>query len=122
MPQKHRWSVEENKEVLYCYYAVSLSLRGYRVRLYDLWSQRNPERDVTEQRLADQALSLLRRNVFTSVELQYLQQQASSQSDLTVIPSDNLESCPEVLPNSSDEDQNEVGYSNDMAATWIRQI
>lgn len=69
--------------------------------------------------LADQALSLLRRNVFTSVELQYLQQKASNRSVASALPSAKLSS--NVLSTCAGNDQNYcdnvVCQDRDVAAT-----
>ena len=69
----HKWTKQDNSEVLYCYYSSCPNERGYRARLYSLWRERNPDgAPFSEQRIADQALSLLRRGEFTAVELEEL--------------------------------------------------
>ena len=122
MPQWHHWTMEENKEVLHCYFAANPSSSGYRMRMYELWSGRNPGWDITEQRVADQALSLLRQNVFTSVELQYLQQQASNQSDLSTNSTlSSAESLSGVLSTSSvgAQTQDDASHPDCVAATCL---
>ena len=87
-----------------------------------MWSGRNPGQGISEQRVADQALSLLRRNAFTSVELQYLQQQTSNQSDLSTNPTlSSAESFSGVLSNSSagTQTQNDASHPDCVAATCL---
>jgi len=70
LPQRHCWSRTENETVLRCYYKASAIKRGYRARMYELWLQSCPETPFTEQRIADQAISLLCRKAFTELELE----------------------------------------------------
>ena len=84
---RHRWTREENQEVLFCYYSSRPEDRGYRSRLYSVWSERNPAfpvANITEQRLADQALSLLRRKAFSQLELDTIKRS---------VVSSNVEGC-----------------------------
>ena len=72
----HRWSHSENEEILLCYYKANPNVRGYRRRMFDTWKERHPDDGLTEQRVADQALFLLRNKKFTDLELDSIQQSA----------------------------------------------
>ena len=75
---KHRWTRQENDELLYCYFTVDPDTRGYRARLFDLWHERNPgHEDFTEQRLAGQVSSIVRRKVFSQLELEEIKSRVS---------------------------------------------
>ena len=68
--RRHKWTREENKELLHCYYAVNPDVRGFRARLFELWHERNPgDSGHTEQKLCGQVSSVLRRKVFSELEL-----------------------------------------------------
>ena len=69
--QRHSWTRQENENILRCYYqSRKPESRGYRARMYELWCNLYPDTPFNEQRIADQALSLLRRKVFTDLELE----------------------------------------------------
>ena len=67
---RHKWTREENIELLRCYYASAPDERGYASRLHHQWCGRNPTKTWGEQRLAGQVRSILRRKVFTDIELE----------------------------------------------------
>ena len=68
--KKHRWSREDNKELICCWMLSSPERRGFRKRLYDIYQDRNPETEATEQLLAGQVRSVITRKVFSDVELE----------------------------------------------------
>jgi len=69
----------ENDELLYCYYSVDPETRGYRARPFDLWHEQKPGREeFTEQRLAGQVSSVLRRKVFFQLELEKIKSRTRS--------------------------------------------
>jgi len=76
---RHHWT-HENCEVLFCYYKSQLDVRGYGQRCFALWSERNPWSSYTLNNICNQARSLLRRKVFTQVELDYIKKKATGQS------------------------------------------
>ena len=55
---RRKWSVEENKALMECYFKSIPEKRGYRQRMLRLWDEKGMAK-VTEQRLADQALDKL---------------------------------------------------------------
>ena len=67
---RYRWSREDNKELVYCWMMSSPDRRGFRKRLYDVYHQRNPGSEATEQLLAGQVRAVIKRKVFSDVELE----------------------------------------------------
>ena len=65
---RRKWSVEENRVLMECYFK-SKEKRGYRQRMLRLWEEKEMV-EVTEQRLADQARTILKSKWFTTVELE----------------------------------------------------
>jgi len=65
--RRHKWTREENKELLHCYYAVNPDACGFRARLFTHWHERNM--GDSEQKLCGQVSSVLCRKVFSELEL-----------------------------------------------------
>ena len=65
---------------MFCYYKSQPNVRGYGQCCFALWSERNPSSSYTLNNICNQAHSLLRRNVFTQVELNYIKNKATGQS------------------------------------------
>jgi len=114
---KHHWTHQENAELLYCYFTVDPGTRGYQARLFDLLHERSPgHEDFTEQRLAGQVSSIMRRKVFSQLELEEIKSRVSSTTvkppaidvsprlDVSVDPSAPCSPIPAVIsdlePNS----------------------
>ena len=55
-----KWSFEENRALMDCYFKSIPEKRGYRQRMLRLWDEKGMVK-VNEQRLADQAHTLLKR-------------------------------------------------------------
>ena len=79
-PQKKKWTVTENKEVMMCYFEADASQRGYRKRMHNIWLSKHPDSTISEQRLADQSNVIMRRNLLTSVEIEEIQRGLSTQA------------------------------------------
>ena len=92
---RHRWTRDENKLLLLCYYSARPDERGYRARLHQLWKTRHGDNGYTEQKLSGQVASILRRGVFTDLELMSLKTAAA----------DGSESLAEQIVNTRDQDQ-----------------
>ena len=67
---RYRWSREDNKELVYCWMISSPNRRGFRKRLYDVYHQRNPGSEATEQLLAGQVRAVIKWKVFSDIELE----------------------------------------------------
>ena len=66
---RRKWLVEENRALMECYFKSIPKERGYRQRMLRLWDEKGMVK-VTEQRLADQARTILKSKWFTTVELE----------------------------------------------------
>ena len=67
--KRKKWTIEDNKEIMFCYYKAKPDEFGYRHRLYDIWQNRNKDAKITEQNLADRARHIQRKNYMTKVQL-----------------------------------------------------
>ena len=54
-----KWSIDDNKEILLCYFKAEPKKLGYRKRLYKIWQERNNKPEISEQHLAGQTYILL---------------------------------------------------------------
>ena len=59
-PQKKKWTVIENKEVMMCYFEADPLQRGYRKRMPNIWLSKHADSTISEQRLADQSNVIMR--------------------------------------------------------------
>jgi hypothetical protein len=66
--KRRKYSREDNREVMRCYFQSSPERLGYRKRLRDMWIHRG-NFAVSEQRLSDQVRNIRKREWFTQVEL-----------------------------------------------------
>ena len=79
-PQKNKWMVTENKEVMMCYFEANPSQRGYRKRMLTIWLSKHPDSTISEHRLADQSNVIMTRNLLTSVEIEEIPRGLSTQA------------------------------------------
>ena len=70
---RHKWSKEENTQLMKLYYQSNPSRSGYRQRLHSLWTDSDlfPR---TEQQLAGQVRSIKTNKLLTDIELQEVQE------------------------------------------------
>ena len=66
---RRKWSIEENSVLMECYFKSIPKKRGYRQRMLRLWDEKGMVK-VNEQRLADQARTILKSKWFTAVEME----------------------------------------------------
>lgn len=66
---RKKWSQEENRTVMECFYLSSPNRRGYRKRMHDLWKNKGTL-DITEQRLIDQKAQIIKKKWLSDVELE----------------------------------------------------
>ncbi|KAJ8048125.1 hypothetical protein HOLleu_00301 [Holothuria leucospilota] len=109
---RKKWTQDENKEVMRCYFLSDPNQRGYRKRMHEIWQKRNPSTPVTEQRLADQRNVINRAGILTTVEVESIQrevcceeqpveknqQPASQQLTPNDMPASEPERCPKMPP------------------------
>ena len=77
---RRKWSIEENRVLMECYFKSILEKRGYRQRMLRLWDEKGMVK-VTEQRLADQAHTILKSKWFTAVELEEIKRNKHGNCD-----------------------------------------
>ena len=70
--KRKKWTIEDNKEIMFCYYKAKPDEFGYRHRLYDIWQNRNKDAKIREQNLADRARHIQRKNYMTKIQLKKL--------------------------------------------------
>ena len=106
-----RWTKQDNEKVMRCYYYAthsSFPTVGYRNRMHTRWSAVNPLFEVSEQRLADQARTILKRGFLSEVELNALK--AAVDMEITGTPHDSSRigspeaenNCEEPIPSGHD--------------------
>ncbi|XP_053141804.1 uncharacterized protein LOC128340565 [Hemicordylus capensis] len=76
---RKKYTEYANKEIMICYYKSNPTRRGYLKRMYQIWKEKHPDTEITEQRLADQRRYIIRNKVFTGVELEELQRATQAQ-------------------------------------------
>lgn len=77
---RRKWSIEENRVLMECYFKSIPEKRGYRQRMLRLWDEKGMVK-VTEQRLADQAHTILKSKWFTAVELEEIKRNKHGNCD-----------------------------------------
>jgi len=122
---RHYWTRSENEDVLRCYYQSRRSeARGYRARMYELWRNIYPDTPFNEQTVADQALSLLRRKVFTDLELESIRRSCSNgqantnEEELNSVPSIQTETAHPV----NDSESTSVRLTEEASTTSIGDL
>ena len=66
---RRKWSQEENRTVMECFYLSSPKRRGYRKRMHELWKRKGTF-DITEQRLIDQKANIIKKEWLSGIELE----------------------------------------------------
>ena len=69
---RRRWSQEENRVKMQCYYRSGYGRNGYRKRMHSIWNEIGML-NVTEQRLVDQKNKMLKRKWLSDLELEEIQ-------------------------------------------------
>ena len=67
--RRRKWSQEENRVVMECYYRSEPRVKGYRKRMHDLWIAKDLF-IATEQRIVDQANQIRKRKWLSDLELE----------------------------------------------------
>ena len=73
---RRKYSREDNRAVMKCYFRSRPEARGYRKRMFNIWKETGGF-DTSEQRLADQVRVIKKDNWFTLEELDELREQVS---------------------------------------------
>ena len=69
---RRKWTQQENRIVMECFYLSDPKTRGYRKRMHMLWKDRKMV-NVTEQRLIDQKNQIIKKQWLSSLELEEIQ-------------------------------------------------
>ena len=67
--RRRKWTQDDNRMVMKCYYESVPSKNGYRKRMLQLWLQMD-KFPVTEQRLVDQANQIRKRKWLSDLEME----------------------------------------------------
>ena len=98
---RRKWTLEENKEVMFCYYkSKPKDKSGYLKRFYNIWQERNTNPAITGQNLADRVRYLTKstKPMFSKMQLQEIEDLANNQEQTANCEIQNL--------NKNDESQN----------------
>lgn len=93
--RRQKWSVSDNRMVVYCYVKSRPERRGYRKRMHELWVE-NGMRNVSEQRLADQVRVIKKNEWFSAVEFEEMREMIER------------EEAAELARESENEEMNEI--------------
>ena len=74
---RRRYTREDNRAILECYYRSRPQELGYRQRMHNIWKE-NEGFNITEQRLADQVRTIKNKGWFTSEELDEIERKATT--------------------------------------------
>ena len=77
-----QWTIEDNKETMFCYYQSEPTKRGYRKRLNEIWQARNNKPNITEQNLADRAKLIQKKQWMTKVQLDEIKDLAEGKTSM----------------------------------------
>ena len=67
--KRRKWTQEENRIVMECFYQSNPDSYGYRKRMHNIWTEKNMF-PVTEQRLQDQKSNIIKKGWFSKLELE----------------------------------------------------
>ena len=78
-PQHRKWTREDNKLALYCYFRSNPTKRGYRKRMIEIWTE-FVRFKMTNQRLTDQVRTITKNGWFSDLEILEIHQQIYRQT------------------------------------------
>ena len=76
---RRKYARDDNRAIMECYYRSKPESRGYRKRMHTIWKERDMF-DISEQRLVDQARTIIKKEWFTSEELDEIKRYANIQT------------------------------------------
>ena len=91
--KRRKWTSQENKIVMECYLLSEPKIRGYRKRMLSLWLQKGMFW-VSEQRLVDQANTILRNSWMTELEIEELERKKTGSDIIIVEEARSVEAFP----------------------------
>ena len=93
---KRKWTSQENKIVMECYLLSEPKIRGYRKRMLSLWQQKGMFW-VSEQRLVDQANTILRNSWMTELEIKELERKVTGSDSVIAAEARSSEDLPDQV-------------------------
>lgn len=91
---RRKWSPEEQKELLYCYFKAKLEGPGYIKRMYDLFSTRNTNNPkvhrLDSNKLSNQARLIISRKLLSEQEIEHIKLIAQQDTNLQSTPLTDL--------------------------------
>ena len=117
--RRRRWTTEENRDVMICFYRAKAQGRFFGKRMFELWSMKYPNIKLDEKRLTAQKNTTLRKKWFTKIELEELEIKAQEIDGLQhETTGDSQQETSEDTNNVTQEQQvhiNEENQQNDNA-------
>lgn len=93
------WTSDMNIELIKCWLLSQPDVRGFRKRLFAIWSECNPSMVLSEGKLAGQVYALNRRGEFSSLEIERFKRELNLVSpSVTVSESTCSEATADVPP------------------------
>ena len=102
--KRRKWTVEENKEIMFCYYQSKPSEINYRKRMHEIWQTRNNQPLVTEGNLADR-VPLIKNKYLTKVQLKEIKDLAEGKKEEHTNEGENSQSNAEDPKINLEDDQ-----------------
>ena len=110
--KRTKWSIDDNKEIMFCYYKSEPKKFDYLKRLYKIWQKRNNKPEVTKDILSDRARWIIRTNYFTKIQLDEIQESTSILQRQTETI---LETNPNTVTENPEYEANTAKHSNENA-------
>ena len=92
--KRRKWTSQENKIVMECYFLSVSKIRGYRKRMLSLWLQKGMFW-VSEQRLVDQANTIRRNSWMNELEIEELERKVTRSDSVIVEEARSVEALPD---------------------------
>ena len=80
-PRRRKWSTNDNRLLMECYFKSRPDERGYRQRMHRIWRQSGGDVAISEQRLADQVRTIKSKGWFSRAELEDIKRHALPSSE-----------------------------------------
>ena len=94
-PKRKTWTREDNQLALHCYFRSNPSQRVYRKRMIETW-QECASFQTTNQRLADQVRTIIKKGWFSDLEILEIHQKTQKQENTIRDASSGAKQKPEM--------------------------
>lgn len=109
--QRRKWTREDNISVMECYYLSQPNQRGYRKRMHTIWQNKNPNSNITEQRLLNQKRSIEKNKLLTHVECQQIANKVRDDDITAIMNEENQENVNMAQSTTREEEEQEMRAS-----------